>query len=152
QEHHMGPTAMQTQHEHSASTNRALLASVNHGRPSIAATAKPGEFKGRGVVAASAVSHNASPNGGNRPENAAEMRRSDRPPSARNEHAPSNPSRVNNGANVEHGNKRGNAPHTNNAAQVPHNGPRNENRPRAEEKPHAAPKPEHREGEKPHYR
>jgi hypothetical protein len=27
-----------------------LLASVNHGRPSIAATARPGEFRGNGVV------------------------------------------------------------------------------------------------------
>jgi hypothetical protein len=45
-------TSMQSQHEHSASSNRAFLASVNHGRPAIAATARPGEFNGRGVVAA----------------------------------------------------------------------------------------------------
>jgi hypothetical protein len=43
---------MQTQHVHAASTNHALLASVNQGRPAIAATAKPGEFSGSGVVAA----------------------------------------------------------------------------------------------------
>jgi hypothetical protein len=59
---HTPATAMQTQHEHSAGTNRALLASENHGRPSIAATSKPGEFTGHGVVAARTAStpHNAS--------------------------------------------------------------------------------------------
>src|ERR1019366_541295 len=51
-EQHRSPTAMQTQHVHAASSNHALLASVNHGRPAIAATAKPGEFSGHGVVAA----------------------------------------------------------------------------------------------------
>jgi YXWGXW repeat-containing protein len=44
-------TSMQSQHEHAASSNRAFLASVNHGRPTIAASARPGEFNGRGVVA-----------------------------------------------------------------------------------------------------
>ena len=47
------PTPVQTQHEHAASTNRSLLASENQGRPPIAATPKPAEFSGHGVVAAS---------------------------------------------------------------------------------------------------
>src|SRR5580700_7875854 len=51
-EQHTSATAMQTQHVHAASTNHALLASVTQGRPAIAATAKPGEFAGSGVVAA----------------------------------------------------------------------------------------------------
>jgi hypothetical protein len=51
-EQHIQPTAAQTQHEHAASTNRALLASANHGQPSIAATSKPGEFSGHGVTSA----------------------------------------------------------------------------------------------------
>jgi WXXGXW repeat (2 copies) len=51
-EHHMAPIAAQTQHEHEASTNHALLASENHGHPAIAATSRPGEFSGHGVVAA----------------------------------------------------------------------------------------------------
>jgi hypothetical protein len=51
-EKHIAPTAMQTRHETTAASNRQLLASVNHGRPAIAATAKPAEFSGRGVVAA----------------------------------------------------------------------------------------------------
>jgi hypothetical protein len=51
-EKHIEPTKAQTQHEHAASSNRSLLASENHGRPSVAATSKPGEFKGKGVESA----------------------------------------------------------------------------------------------------
>lgn len=53
-EKHVPATPLQTQHQHAASTNRALLASVNHGSPAIAATSKPGEFEGKGVVPAKA--------------------------------------------------------------------------------------------------
>lgn len=49
---HTPPTTVQTEHEHGASTNHALLASVNHGSPAIAATAKAGQFSGHGVVGA----------------------------------------------------------------------------------------------------
>ena len=49
-EQHTPPTGLQTQHALSASTNRSLLASVNHGNPGIAATSKPGAFSGPGVV------------------------------------------------------------------------------------------------------
>ncbi len=51
-EQHVPPTAAQTQHVQAASTNRALLASTNHGTPPIAATQRPGEFSGKGVVPA----------------------------------------------------------------------------------------------------
>jgi hypothetical protein len=51
-EQHAQPTALQNQHVQAAGGNHALLASVNHGRPAVAATAKPGEFNGHGVVAA----------------------------------------------------------------------------------------------------
>jgi hypothetical protein len=92
-EHHVEATREQMEHQHAASTNRALLASENHGRPSIAATGRAGDFKGHGVVAASASSHA----GGNadRPPNAranhaenktATNNRSDRPPSAQSAH------------------------------------------------------------------
>jgi len=65
-EGHTPATAMQTQHEHLASGNHALLASVNHGSPAVAATAKPGVFKGEGVVAARAgrTNENRPPNKG----------------------------------------------------------------------------------------
>jgi hypothetical protein len=65
-ERHIAATNEQVSHEHAASTNRALLASENHGRPSIAATSKPGEFNGHGVEAARedheshAEAHNAN--------------------------------------------------------------------------------------------
>jgi hypothetical protein len=51
-EHHIADTPAQTQHEQAAGSNRAMLYSANHGRPSVAATARPGEFSGHGVMAA----------------------------------------------------------------------------------------------------
>src|SRR6516162_1782847 len=50
---HIAPTGSQMQHQQSASTNRALLASANHGQPPIAASPKAGVFSGPNVVAAS---------------------------------------------------------------------------------------------------
>ena len=49
-EQHVAATPLQTQHEHAAAGNHALLASVNHNRPPIAATSRPGEFKGAAVT------------------------------------------------------------------------------------------------------
>jgi len=54
-ERHFEATRTQVDHEHGARGNRELLASVNHGRPAIAATSRPGEFHGRNVVAARAA-------------------------------------------------------------------------------------------------
>jgi WXXGXW repeat (2 copies) len=54
-ESHRPAVAAQTEHEHAASRNRALFASQNHGRPAVAATARPGAFSGHGVVAAKAA-------------------------------------------------------------------------------------------------
>jgi hypothetical protein len=51
-ERHFEATHMQVEHEHGARGNREFLASVNHGRPAIAATARPGDFRGHDVVAA----------------------------------------------------------------------------------------------------
>ncbi len=50
-ERHFEATRMQIDHEHGARGNREFLASVNHGRPSVAATARPAEFH-HGVVSA----------------------------------------------------------------------------------------------------
>jgi hypothetical protein len=44
-EHHTGPVAAQTQHIQAARSNPDLRASANHGKPAIAATARPGDFK-----------------------------------------------------------------------------------------------------------
>jgi hypothetical protein len=51
-ERHIPPVAAQAQHVQAARTNPELRASANHGKPPVAATVKPGELKGGGVVAA----------------------------------------------------------------------------------------------------
>jgi hypothetical protein len=48
---HTPPTAVQTQHREAAGARRDLLASVNQGKPAIAATAKPTEFSSHVVSA-----------------------------------------------------------------------------------------------------
>lgn len=92
-ERHVPPVAAQTQHIQEARSNRELRASENHGKPAIAATPKPADFKDRGVVQAkeagapyngragnnrpgnapanerTAPERNNAPNAGNRPEN-----------------------------------------------------------------------------------
>jgi WXXGXW repeat (2 copies) len=60
-EKHVAPTSLQTQHVQTASTNHQLYESVNKGKPSVAATAKPGEFSGSGVVAAKAAAPTYKP-------------------------------------------------------------------------------------------
>ena len=57
---HDGPTAAQSGHQRAASQNYDLLASVNHGHPAIAATSKPGQFTGKGVMAARGSDENRS--------------------------------------------------------------------------------------------
>jgi hypothetical protein len=54
-ETHVPPVAAQQQQVKAASQNRENFARVNNGKPAIAATARPGEFKGPGVVTAKAA-------------------------------------------------------------------------------------------------
>jgi hypothetical protein len=79
-ERHFEPTSLQRDHQHFAATNRDLRESVNHGRPAIAATSRPNQFSGHGVVAARGSSgprggpvnemgHNDRPTGAHGPEN-----------------------------------------------------------------------------------
>jgi WXXGXW repeat (2 copies) len=49
---HQGPTAVQSQHVAGARAQHGLLASVNHGKPPIAATARPNSFSGAGAPSA----------------------------------------------------------------------------------------------------
>ncbi len=74
-EQHVGLTPVQRQHEQKAQSDTTLRASVNGGRPPIAATQRPAAFSGRGVVAA----HGAAPASHT---TVAAMNRSDRPPQA----------------------------------------------------------------------
>jgi YXWGXW repeat-containing protein len=97
-ERHIGAVPVQQQHVQEARTDRALKASDNHGKPPIAATDRPGQFRGGNVVAAKEGKYNPPPNrGGNnggrpdnnrvesRPNNRVDNRpdRNDRPPNAR---------------------------------------------------------------------
>lgn len=50
-EHHVAAISAQKQQMREASHNRALFARENNGRPAIAATARPGDFKGHVVAA-----------------------------------------------------------------------------------------------------
>ena len=86
-ERRFGPTTMQEQHREAAGRDRGMWASQNHGRPSIGATARPSDFRGRGNEGGNngRVNENRPPssyrgNAENRP-----MNRTDRPPNARNE-------------------------------------------------------------------
>src|SRR5438067_2526851 len=80
-ERHVGLTPLQRQHEQKARGDTTLRASVNGGRPPIAATPRPAAFSGRGVVAArgAAPAGAAHPAG---PAHGAAMNGSDRPPQA----------------------------------------------------------------------
>ncbi len=73
-ERHVAPVAAQTQHIQEARSNQNLRASVNHGKPPIAATDKPGAFTGGGAVAAKEggrvnTAPGANGNNGGRPAN-----------------------------------------------------------------------------------
>lgn len=96
-DHHVAATSMQTQHEQMARSDRSMLASENHGRPTVAATTKPGQFHGQAVVAARSANTN-----GNRPNSSAGSNRNaavqnDRPSNARSNGSlsPSNSDRPN---------------------------------------------------------
>jgi hypothetical protein len=64
QERHIPPVTAQQQHSQAARTNPAMRASQNQGKPPIAATSRPGEFSGKGVVAAreAGAPYHAPPN------------------------------------------------------------------------------------------
>ena len=78
-QHHVTMTAEQSRHQQAASTNRTFLASVNHGRPDVAASPRPGQFESHGAV------ESGRPAGSNRPP--ANMRE----PAAAPDAAPVNP-------------------------------------------------------------
>jgi hypothetical protein len=63
-ENHIKPTTLQTQNATMASKNRSFLASVNQGKPAIAATSKPGQFTGPGVIGARSGSFHGGTNAG----------------------------------------------------------------------------------------
>jgi hypothetical protein len=69
-ERHIAPVAVQTQHAQAARSNPQQRASVNMGKPAVAATPRPGDFKDRAVVQAKAAGAPYTPpanRGGNQP-------------------------------------------------------------------------------------
>jgi len=131
-ERHFEPTGMQTQHERSAGSNRQFLASVNHGRPAVAATARAGEFS-REVTPARAAG------GPYRPENRGGENRSfenrpsqNRPPESQSRGVPRP-------ANADRGMQR-NDSYANNRGGQGHNAA-----PEIRERGNAAPRPSNSE-------
>jgi hypothetical protein len=158
-EQHIAPTSLQAQHETAAASNRQLLASVNHGSPAIAATAKAGEFSGRGVVAAKAAgapykapavqakANNAVPRPGN---NAARPATTDRSAAAMHNEVPRPPQTANreNTPRIESTSRPSTVarPETApRAAQHASTPPRPQSTPQHQAAPRSAPKPEPRE-------
>jgi WXXGXW repeat (2 copies) len=170
-EHHFEATKLQMEHEHVARGDRSQWASVNHGRPTVAASARPGEFHGHGVVAARAENGNRAESAhradrpddrrGDRPGNASPSNRNtsrnDRPANAVNRENASrpNPAPSNNArqarevrpvpnaspSRAPQGEARGN-PHADRAPAQHSNAPH-------ENAPHSNNKPEHGKPEKP---
>jgi hypothetical protein len=155
-EQHVQPTTMQMQHEHAASTNHAQLASVNHGQPAVAASARPGVFGGRDVVAASKpgnanrppTANNASvkrPGSNNSPSTSSN--RNDRPPSAMNRGAAASKSNTPSPGNANSAKAAQNGSHANAANSGAHsNKPPT---PQHQGAPHPNNKPEHNKPERP---
>lgn len=75
-EAHVQPTRLQVDQARASSMRGEQFMSTNRGRPAIAATPRPGEFKGKGVVPAKAVQ--AAP----APGESGEARSKEQPPSA----------------------------------------------------------------------
>jgi WXXGXW repeat (2 copies) len=126
-EQHIEATSLQTQHEQMARSDRSMLASENHGNPAVAATARPGVFKGEGVVAAHSANMNDSRPGAN------PNTHMDRPPSARYNNSNSNGNHSNtNQSNQNRPNTEQTNNHTNNNSKPPKQS-HQENRPPAHE-------------------
>ncbi|MEO7145055.1 MAG: YXWGXW repeat-containing protein [Bryobacteraceae bacterium] len=91
-EEHVAATPMQASHEHAASMNRSQFASVNHGRPSMMATARPGAGMNRNAGMANrpmnhpyaeGAQRNAAPRSEARQQNRAPMNRGEGHPENR---------------------------------------------------------------------
>lgn len=101
-EQHVPRVSAQNQHLQEARSNRELRASENHGKPPIAATARPGSFRGEGVIAARAGSYNPPPNRGANRGNTDRTNETSRPPENR---AANNPNRPPNGTGRNENNR-----------------------------------------------
>jgi hypothetical protein len=97
---HTAPTAAQMQHEQTAKSNPALAASQNHGKPPIAATQKPAQLSGPGVVAAKAAApYHPTPAPGAKPGGAVPRGATGNKPAANQTEKPATPQRITNEPN-----------------------------------------------------
>ena len=168
-EHHFEARREQIEHEHAARGDRSQWASVNHGRPTVAASGRPGEFH-RDVVAARgerAAEHRADNRAAERRDDhradrpgseARENRnagRNDRPTNAVNRENASRPNsapannvrQAGESRPVPQGEARGN-PHVDHTV-AQHSSPAPHGNAAHESAPHSNSKPEHGKPEKP---
>jgi hypothetical protein len=87
---HVSMTSEQTRFVQTARSDRNLRASVNHGRPDVAATPRPAEFRGHGSIE---NRDNGRPGNPNRPDNRMESNRPGRPPENTGRNFPDRPGR-----------------------------------------------------------
>ncbi|MGB0001572.1 MAG: hypothetical protein WBQ04_15775, partial [Candidatus Acidiferrales bacterium] len=143
-EQHTRATAAQTEHQHAAASDRSQFASVNHGKPAVAATAKPGNFKGAGVVPARA----AAPYKGATGKGTANARGAKTDGASTAANRTSAPARTTTppAHNTEHTNAGATSEHKNASAGAKppahENTARRESTPKAQPKHEAAPKPQ----------
>jgi hypothetical protein len=102
-ERHVPPVGAQVQHIQAARSDQQLRASVNQGKPPIAATPKPAEFHGSGVVPAKQAGGRYTPPPNRaaaqtNPNNNAAARPENPPPAARPENNPTTARQNNNPA------------------------------------------------------
>ena len=161
-EHHFEPRREQIEHEHAARADRSQWASVNHGRPNIAASARPGDFHGHDVVPARAERGNRPDTGhrSDRPANATSSNRNgnrnDRPTNAmnrdnggaRSNSTPFNSARQAKDVRPVPNSSRGSQGETRGNQHVDRGGAQHFNAPR-ESAPHSNNKPEHGKSERP---
>ena len=118
---HIAPTTVQPRHEQMARSDRAQWASVNQGRPQVAATPKPTAFHAAGVVKAKNAPVTNNPAVSAPRTNNAGNARASRPA---NNNVPRPPERANasnpNGAGAAHTNRANNVPHPNNPTALAH--------------------------------
>jgi hypothetical protein len=92
-ERHIPPVATQTQHAQAARANPQERASVNMGKPSVAATPRPGDFNDRGAVPAKEAGGSYTPanRGGNAAQPSTAVHPRDLPPISRSAPNTGNP-------------------------------------------------------------
>lgn len=146
-ERHVGPTANQERHVTEARDDRALHYNDNHGRPPIAATQRPSEFSGPGVVHSGPARNN---NQFHPPTNENRQRYQPQPNERRPERPNNQPPR--NQPNNQQEQRRNYNPPPNqqnergNQHAQPEQRPHNEAQPRGNQRPEAQPRNEQPRG------